>query len=448
MVSSSVLGIVTTVHLALAMLRNHRSVSSAPVSMLAAVSLLFAAAPWFLPSAIGLAIGVAAHLAWYYACEILVPKPRATERRREQPSAPRPRPEAAALAPASTAPQRPKGFVQAPVLVTFNETPDIKTIRLARPQGFEFEAGQFIAVRIRVDGKDCSRCYSISSAPDVAGYLEISVKRQGSVSNALHATARPGALLSIRSPNGAFKYPSGDDRPIVLLAGGVGITPLMSMLRHAIQTEPSRPITLLYSARSEADFAFRDELAALARRHPQVRVLLASSRSSSPEIYPGRIDAELIRTTVPEVAHSVCFTCGPASMIDQVKALLAGLGVPAPQIHHEVFEAAIAASASREEPIATPVSAQRAVLGSHHMKCQRSGKTVPIVRGQTLLEAAETGGIALESLCRAGICGTCRVRVTDGDVECTTDALSADEQASGFVLACVATARASCALDL
>ena len=444
MVSSSVLGVVTTLHLALAMLRNHRSVSRAPVSGLAAVSLFFAAAPWFFASATGLALGVLGHFVWFYACEILAPQPRAAERKREQPSAPRP---ATITAPVSTAPQRPKGFVQSPVLATFNETPDIKTIRLARPQGFEFEAGQFIAVRIRVDGKDCSRCYSISSAPDVAGYLEISVKRQGSVSNALHATARPGALLSIRSPNGAFKYPSGDDRPIVLLAGGVGITPLMSMLRHAIQTEPSRPITLLYSARSEADFAFRDELDSLARRHPQVRVLLASSKSSSPEVYPGRIDAELVRTTVPDVAHSVCFTCGPATMIDQVKALLAGLGVPAPQIRHEVFEAAIAASAAKEEPGA-PAAGRRAVSGSHHMKCERSGRTVPIVQGQTLLEAAETGGIALESLCRAGICGTCRVRVTDGDVECTTDALSADEQAGGFVLACVATARGGCALDL
>jgi ferredoxin-NADP reductase len=202
-------------------------------------------------------------------------------------------------------PGRPKGFIQAPVLAVFNETNDIKTIRIARPGGFEFAAGQFITVRIRVDGKDCSRCYSLSSAPDVRGYLEISVKRQGLVSNALHATARPGAMMSIRSPNGAFKYPSGDDRPIVLLAGGVGITPLMSMLRHGVQTEPSRPITLLYSARTPSDFAFHDELMALARRHPQIRVHLASTKSSSPDLYPGRIDSALIGATLPDVAHSI-----------------------------------------------------------------------------------------------------------------------------------------------
>jgi ferredoxin-NADP reductase len=158
------------------------------------------------------------------------------------------------LAPAQ--PAKPKGFVQVPVLAVFDETADIRTIRMARPDGFEFSAGQFIAVRVRVDGKDCSRCYSVSSAPDVRGYFEISVKRQGLVSNALHVVARPGALMSVRSPNGAFKYPSGDDRPMVLVAGGVGITPLISMLRQAIHTEPSRPVTLLYSARTEATSHF------------------------------------------------------------------------------------------------------------------------------------------------------------------------------------------------
>ena len=170
--------------------------------------------------------------------------------------------------------------MQVTVLSVFDETPVIKTIRVARPEGFEFEAGQFVTVRIRVDGKEYARCYSISSAPCVRGYLEFSVRRQGLVSNALHATVRPGASLFVKAPAGAFRYPAGDDRPIVLLAGGIGITPLISMLRHAVATEPTRPVTLLYSARTEADFAFRDELVTAARRHPQVRVYFAVSGGS------------------------------------------------------------------------------------------------------------------------------------------------------------------------
>jgi ferredoxin-NADP reductase len=438
MLPSSVLAFVTTIHLGMASLRNHRRAQPAPISSLAAVSLLFAATPWLFSSIAGVVFGLAAHLAWFIACEVLAPPPPPIQKV----SARAPSPTTPAVAPPG--PTRPRGFLDVPILATFNETSDIKTIRLRRPEGFEFEAGQFITVRTRVDGKELSRCYSVSSAPDVRGYLEISVKRQGVVSNALHATARPGASLSIRSPNGAFKYPSADDRPLVLIAGGVGITPLISMLRHAVHTEPSRPVTLLYSARAEADFAFRDELGALSRRHPQIRVHLASSRASSPDVYPGRIDAELIHQMAPDAAHSVCFICGPASMIDHAKTALSGLGVPAAQIRHEVFEAAIAASAARVDSPPARVSGS----APHHMTCSQSGSTVPIAADQTLLEAAESAGVSIESLCRAGVCGTCRVRVTDGDVDCTSDALSAEEQAQGFVLACVATARSECTLDI
>ena len=134
-------------------------------------------------------------------------------------------------------------------------------------------------------------------------------------------------------------------------------------------------------------------------------------------------------------------------MIDHMKALLAELGVPAAQVRHEVFEAAIAASAAREDSTARVEPAHAPSTG-HQMRCARSGRTVAIAPGQTLLEAAEAGGVAVESLCRAGICGTCRTRVTEGEVECASDALSAEEQASGFVLACVATARSTCTLDL
>ena len=138
-----------------------------------------------------------------------------------------------------------RGFTQTPMLAVIDESPDIKTIRVQRPAGFDFVAGQFLPVRIRVDGKEQVRCYSISSSPFTEGFLEISVKRQGLVSNALHATARPGGILTVKAPNGHFTYPSGDDRPLVLLAGGVGITPLVSMLRYAVHSEPSRPVTLI-----------------------------------------------------------------------------------------------------------------------------------------------------------------------------------------------------------
>src|SRR3990172_8057656 len=212
-VSSEILALATTSHFALALLRNHRSRSSHAFSSLTLVSFGLAVTPWLMPGPLGVALGLVAQMAWFVACERLTGAPLALAgapahslaiaspiaERRPAPAAP-----ATRSSPAGAAPKPALAFVPLPVLAAVDETPDIKTIRLARPDGFEFEAGQFVTVRIRADGADHVRCYSISSAPDVRGYLEISVKRQGIVSNAVHAMARPGASLAIKSPNGKF----------------------------------------------------------------------------------------------------------------------------------------------------------------------------------------------------------------------------------------------------
>ena len=445
---SSLLALATTVHLCLALLGNHRSRS---VGLLALISFAFIATPWVFPTTAGVALGLAGHAMWFVAAELFTSKRAGPAEAAKNVSAvtagaSRTKP-AASSAPAGEA-SRPRGFVPVPILAVLNETDDIKTIRVARPEGFEFDAGQFVTVRLKVDGRELSRCYSISSAPDVRGYLEVSVKRQGLVSNALHAMARAGGSLSLRTPTGAFKYPSSDDRPIVLIAGGVGITPLMSMLRHAIAIEPARPVTLLYCARTERDFAFRDEITTIARRHPQARVFLAATRGTTrPEIYPGRINEALLRTTVPSIADSICCLCGPAQMIGDMKALLPSLGVAQTQIRSEVFEAAIAASAATApERAAVPRKAAR--QGASALTCAMAGKQVAVRPGQTLLEAAEDGGVEIPSMCRAGVCGTCRVQVTDGDVDCDSSTLDADEQAQGYVLACVTTMRSNCTVEV
>ena len=332
------------------------------------------------------------------------------------------------------------------VLSVLDETAEIKTIRVARPQGFEFDAGQFLTVRVRIDGREYARCYSISSAPHEAAYLEISVKRQGVVSSALHASARAGETLVIKAPAGAFRYPAHDDRPLVLIAAGIGITPLISMLRHAVATEPTRRVTLLYSARNEADFAFRNEVMAIAHRHSQVRVQFAVSGplAGAPFhslVYAGRIDEALLGT-IPALAHSVACICGPVAMIDGTRALLEKLGLPRSQIRYEVFQAAIAASGAGR------LSRRAAGAEPHQMTCTRSGKAIPIDPLQTLLEAADNAGVRIDSLCRAGVCGTCRVHVNGGDICCESLALEAEDREQGYVLACVSTAATDCSVEI
>jgi ferredoxin-NADP reductase len=219
---------------------------------------------------------------------------------------------------------------------------------MALPDGFEFEAGQFLTLRIHADGREHVRCYSISSSPDARNYLDISVKRLGLVSRTLHETLGPGSMMSVKAPAGTFVYPAGEDRPIVLIAGGIGITPLMSVLRHAVFTEPTRPVTLFYSVRTEGDVAFREEIHNLARCDPQLRLAVAiTAGTTSTEFFAGRLNGALIRTTVPEIAGAVCLICGPQPMIDAMRQLLTTLGVPPQRIRFEVFDRAVAASGGR-----------------------------------------------------------------------------------------------------
>ncbi|MEQ1730618.1 MAG: iron-sulfur cluster-binding domain-containing protein [Vicinamibacterales bacterium] len=408
-----------------------------------------------MPSLFGLAAGFIAHLTWFVACEklLLVPAPA--------PVAAPPRKATAAPAPAPTRTARvaqparvqPRGFMQTAVMAIFDETPDIRTFRLARPDGFQFSAGQFLTVRLKADGREHVRCYSISSAPGAQAYLEISVKRIGLVSSALHATLRPGAMLAVREPAGAFVYPSDDQRPLVLLAGGVGITPLMSMLRHAVDAEPNRPVTLFYSVRRTADIAFYDELSVVMRRHEHVRVFIAvSDETPSPGHFPGFISESLVTTMVPDIAHAVCLICGPPPMMDAMTKMLASVGVPSPQVRFEVFQAAVAASTRALAP-SGPVPAGPVPAGpdlgvaKHDVVFERSGQRTQVDGEQTLLDAAETCGADIPSLCRAGVCGTCRTKVISGDTDCQSSMLDADDRAAGYVLACVTQVTSHCAVD-
>lgn len=436
----------TTLHLAFAALVNHSHQGSRAFSPLALVSVALAAAPWLFPSAAGTAAGFVAHLAWMGVCSRLTPAAAAPPQARAAQPAARPAAAPSPARPSRAGDSKPKGFVQTPILSVIPESPGIKTFRLARPEGFDFTPGQFLTVRLRADGKDVVRCYSLSSAPAARGYLEISVRRQGRVSNALHALAKPGSVLSVRAPAGSFTYPGGDDRPLVLFGGGIGITPLMSMLRHALLTEPTRPVTLLYSAKELGEFAFRDELLTLARRHDQLQVCFAVTRGDAPpDVYRGRIDERLIQSAVPDIREAVSMICGPQAMIDGLTAALVGMGVAADQVRSERFEAAVVASAVR--PLAA-AGAEPESRETFQVRERRSARAVPAAPGQTLLDAADAHGLEIPSLCRAGVCGTCRTKVVEGDVSCDGGILDADDRAAGYVLACVASPRSHCVIEV
>jgi ferredoxin-NADP reductase len=444
--------------MALALIRKHRSADRKCGRVLGALSALFAVSAWVWTSPRDLAIGVGAHLVWFAISASLGgqrPVASAKPATRTASAAP-PAARVPAPAPATAAAPKQRGFAPTPVLAVFDETPDIRTFRLARPEGYEFRAGQFITVQVQLDGRPVTRCYSISSGPEALGYLEISVKRQGSVSSTLHSTVRPGSTLSIRPPAGAFVYPKGDDRPLVLMSGGVGCTPMISMLRHAVACEPSRPVVYLFSAKTEKDIAFRQELALLSRRHPQARIVIALTQSAGgPQFYAGRIDEKLVRQVVPDPLQSLFYICGPQPMIEGTKALLARLAVPAAQVRSEAFEAAVAGARAAvvepepepEEAVAVAAVARPEAGGSVQFQLTVSGKKVMLASGQTLLEGAEAVCVEIPNVCRAGVCGTCKMRLVSGDVECTADVMEESDREEGYVFPCVAWAKGDCVLE-
>ena len=424
---ASTLAFVTTVHLALVVLRRHHRPGSGRVSSLTLVSLLFAGGPWMLPSIAGLVVGLVAHTAWFLLVVRLVPEAGAAAASPSRAAAPAP-----AGAPAVN------GFVPAQVMAVVDAAQDIKTFRFTRPDGFEFVPGQFLPVRVTIAGRDHVRCYSISSSPNSRGYLEISVKRQGLVSTALHSMVKAGDAVALRAPAGGFTYPAGP-RPLLLLAGGIGITPLVAMLRYGVEIEPDRSITLLYSAPSPDALAFRDEIRTLVRRSRGANAIFAVTRgASAPDVYPGRIDDSLITTAMPTVREAVSMICGPKPMIDGMRATLASLGVPEDRVRSEAFEAAVAST--RRPPAAGDGAA-------HEVRCARSNTAVQAEPGQTLLEAIEAGGVCIESLCRTGVCGTCRTRVVDGRVACESDSLAEADRQNGYVLACVSHVQGDCVIE-
>jgi ferredoxin-NADP reductase len=434
----------TAVHLTVAALRHHRARSSV-VHPFVLPSFIVAVTPWIWPSPLALGLALAGHIVWVVVCEILAPAaatPRAPARtaasNATRPPASRPQKTAQAPAPSGAAPA---GFTETSVLAVLEEATDIRTFRLSRPQGFGFTAGQFVPVRVSIDGKPHVRCYSISSSPDSCGYLEISVRRQGLVSTTLHATLRTGSRLLIGRPAGQFVYPGGDDRPLALLAGGIGITPLLSMLRHAISSDPARPIVLLYSARNPQAAAFYGELQLIAQRHPQVRIAITMSEASTPAPWRrGHIDAGMVRQYVAHPSHTIFCICGPVAMMTAMQQLLTAEGVPAHQIRSENFDTAMAA-AQIHAPAAPAHSSAAAPSpnGSapYEITFATTGRSVTASGSHTLLEMAEAEGIAIPSSCRAGVCQACRTRVADGDVDCQSSVLDPDDRADGFILPCV-----------
>jgi ferredoxin-NADP reductase/DMSO/TMAO reductase YedYZ heme-binding membrane subunit len=335
----------------------------------------------------------------------------------------------------------------------FRETPDVKTFRLVAPDGgslpFEHQPGQYLNLALDIAGKRVNRSYTIASAPSRGDACEITVKRvaAGRASHHLHDAVREGDLLRVSAPAGRFVCSGRELDEVVLIAGGVGITPLMAMVRTLTDRAWPGTIHLVYGVRRRADVIFEEELGYLARRFPNLHVhVTLSDPDASWSGHRGRISEALLREVVPGIARSPVFLCGPDAMMQELGALLQTLGVPADRIATEAFVSPPTGGEAAPDPDRVPepmnTAAREASAGPVTVRFEQSQRSVEVPRDLTLLEAAEDIGLSLPYECRSGICGQCKTRLLSGEVRMEVeDALSPSDRERGLVLACQARAR-------
>ena len=290
-----------------------------------------------------------------------------------------------------------------------------------------FESGQHLPVRVvpSSDGVEVIRTYSISSAPSDA-YLRISVKRQGLVSSYLHDQVQVGNIVKAKAPQGTFVVDASVQRPLVLLAAGVGVTPLLSMLRHVVyegqRTRRTRPTYFFQSARSLAERPFAAELAqlaAIAGESLHTCLTLSepegSARRGEHFDVAGRMDIQLLKGWLPLDDYDF-YLCGPNPFTQQLYDALRAMHIPDMRIHAESFGPSALARKPEEGTAPTLVqppaaAAPVAVLFAH------SGKEARWTPDSgTLLELAEARGLNPPFSCRNGVCGTCSTRIINGAV--------------------------------
>jgi ferredoxin-NADP reductase/DMSO/TMAO reductase YedYZ heme-binding membrane subunit len=369
----------------------------------------------------------------------------------------RPLPVPAAARPAPPPAKPPYWSGELRVARVFEETPDVRTIRLVHGEGgelpFSYRPGQYLNLALVIDGKRVGRSYTIASSPTRGHYCEITVKRSaaGHGSRHLHEVVREGSRLKLSAPAGRFVFTGeGTDR-VVLIAGGVGITPLMSMIRYLTDRCWDGEIYLVLSVRNQADLIFREELGYLQRRFANLHVCATLTKEPAGTDWAGErgaIGADLLTRFVPRLKGAPVYLCGPDGMMTAMRALLRQLGVPEGAVKTEAFVSAVATPDAASGPdIATaPGETETADVPASsvdgepaQVRFERSGRVFEMPAGMTILETAEAAGVEIPFECRSGICGQCKTRLLGGRVTMDSeDALSAAEKARGFILACQA----------
>ena len=327
------------------------------------------------------------------------------------------------------------------------ETNEANSIRFEIPdelrEPFAFKAGQHLTLRTTIDGEEVRRNYSLCTAPDEADWM-VTVKRIGGgiFSNWVGDALKPGDVIDVMSPHGSFttEFDPKARRHLVGIAGGSGITPVISLIKTLLRCEPNSRFTLLYGNRDSSSVIFLESLAALKDKYlSRLEIYhFLDQEEQDIDLFNGMLDRarceEAIALLVPDAAEvSGWFICGPGPMMDAAEGALLDRGTPRERIHIERFTADRPAEAVAREIAELQTKAEGVTVS---VTLDGRTRRVPFKEGN-ILDSARASGLPAPFACKAGVCATCRAKVTSGKVEMAARyGLTDEEVADGYVLTC------------
>ena len=347
-------------------------------------------------------------------------------------------------------------------------TPDSIEVTFAVPQqlraAYDYQPGQYVALRAVVDGHERRRSYSLCRPPQLGsstapGTISVGIKRDrgGLFSRWAHESLRPGDVIDVMSPEGLFTLRRDADgvplvagRHIVGIAAGSGITPIMALAQTVLTAAPDARFTLIFANRTAQDVMFLDELSDIKDRYPArfaVHHVLSREQRAAP-VLSGRIDAErlaaLLDTIVPTAQVDDWFLCGPIELVQLCREALAARGVSPEHVRFELFTAGTD-RVGEPMPAVGSGAASGGEASAHgevrHIRFTLDGQTAsvdsPVGANESILHAALRVRPDVPFACAGGVCGTCRARLVEGEVAMDANfALEPEELERGFVLTC------------
>lgn len=316
-----------------------------------------------------------------------------------------------------------------------------------------FKPGQFLTFQLNIPGeaKPVVRCYSISDCSRSQHY-RVTIKKAlpppdckdpgakpGLASSHFYDRVREGDILDVKAPSGGFFLDLTVERPVVLISGGVGVTPMLSMMNAVVESGSSREVWFFYGVRNRSDHIFKEVIEQTAAQYKNVRLHVCYSRPGPEDLpgrdyqHKGRVSVELFKELLPSNNYDY-FMCGPDAFMDGITRGLLEWQVPKENIHKEAF-----GPVTKIKPAAPAIAGLKVTFG-------RSGQTVPWQPScSSLLEFAEANGVKIDAGCRTGNCGTCLVAIKSGKVQYSAEAAAAAE--SGSCLTCICLPETDLVID-